>query len=85
MQINCVKPNTIASWRKSHDTLYYYMKSYRIQIRHKGWYYDELISGEDEENALVNFFLKGFEGKIQPSGYTEPILHKKRLEKKLSN
>ena len=26
-----------------------------------------------------------FEGKIQPSGYTEPILHKKRLEKKLSN
>ena len=42
------------------------MKSYRIQIRHKGWYYDELISGEDEENALVNFFLKGFEGKIQP-------------------
>ena len=26
-----------------------------------------------------------FEGKLQPSGYTEPILHKKRLEKKLSN
>ena len=26
-----------------------------------------------------------FEGKIQPSGYTEPILHKKRLEKKISN
>ena len=26
-----------------------------------------------------------FEGKVQPSGYTEPILHKKRLEKKLSN
>ena len=29
------------------------MKSYRIQIRHKGMYYDELISGEDEEAALV--------------------------------
>ena len=26
-----------------------------------------------------------FEGKVQPSGYTEPILHKKRIEKKLTN
>ena len=26
-----------------------------------------------------------FEGKKQPSGYTEPVLHTKRLEKKLLN
>ena len=26
-----------------------------------------------------------FKGRIQPSGYTEPLLHKKRLEKKSIN
>ncbi len=26
-----------------------------------------------------------FKGRVQPSGYTEPLLHEKRLEKKLSN
>ena len=26
-----------------------------------------------------------FKGRYQPSGYTEPLLHKKRLENKISN
>ncbi len=42
------------------------MKAYRIQIRHKGMYYDEVINGKDDEDSLKNFFVKGFEGKIQP-------------------
>ena len=41
-------------------------KAYRIQIRHKGMYYDEVINGKDDEDSLKNFFGKGFEGKIQP-------------------
>ena len=40
--------------------------AYRIQIRHKGMYYDEVISGQHDEDSLKNFFVKGFEGKIQP-------------------
>jgi|TARA_B100000424_G_scaffold123188_1_gene93372 hypothetical protein len=41
-------------------------KAYRIQIRHKGMYYDEVICGQNDEDSIKNFFVKGFEGKIQP-------------------
>ncbi len=41
-------------------------KAYRVQIRHKGMYYDEVISGQNDEDGLKNFFVKGYEGKIQP-------------------
>ena len=54
------------------------MKSYRIQIRHKGMYYDELISGEDEEDAIKNFFLEGLKGNIQPKDQ-DPIYTPDRL------
>ncbi len=53
-------------------------KAYRIQIRHKGMYYDEVISGQDDEDSLKNFFVKGFEGKIQPKEL-DPIYTPDRL------
>ena len=53
-------------------------KAYRIQIRHKGMYYDEITYGEDDEDSLKNFFVKGFEGKIQPKDQ-DPIYTPDRL------
>ena len=35
-------------------------------------YYDEVIGGQNDEDGLKNFFVKGFEGKIQPRG-SDPI------------
>ena len=35
-------------------------------------YYDEVISGQDDEDGLKNFFVKGFKGEIQPRG-SDPI------------
>tara|TARA_Y100000356_G_scaffold33275_1_gene24986 strand:- start:93 stop:332 length:240 start_codon:yes stop_codon:yes gene_type:complete len=41
-------------------------------------YYDELISGKDEEDALKNFFLEGYKGNIQPKDQ-DPIYRADRL------
>ena len=32
-------------------------KAYRVQIRHKGMYYDEVISGQNDEDSLKNLAL----------------------------
>ena len=42
---------------------------------------------EDFENSIAFSAACDlvFKGRIQPSGYTEPLLHQKRLEKKISN
>tara|TARA_R100000329_G_scaffold130670_1_gene109799 strand:+ start:163 stop:402 length:240 start_codon:yes stop_codon:yes gene_type:complete len=41
-------------------------------------YYDEVINGKDDEDSLKNFFVKGFEGKIQPKEQ-DPIYTPDRL------
>ena len=41
-------------------------------------YYDEITYGEDDEDSLKNFFVKGFEGKIQPKD-RDPIYREDRL------
>ena len=47
--------------------------------------YEKMSNNFDNSIAFKAACELVFEGKLQPPGYTEPILHKKRLEKKLSN
>ena len=44
--------------------------------------YKPMDGNFDQSIAFKAAYELVFEGKVQPSGYTEPILHKKRLEKK---
>ena len=41
-------------------------------------YYDEVIGGQNDEDGLKNFFVKGLEGKIQPKDQ-DPIYTPDRL------
>ena len=50
------------------------MKTYRIQLRWKGKFYDKEVKANDDFGALVEFFKQGFEGKIEPKdeGFCDP-------------
>ena len=47
--------------------------------------YEQMGKSFDNSIAFLTACDLIFKGRIQPSGYTEPLLHKRRLEKKLVN
>ena len=46
--------------------------------------YEKMSDDFDKSIAFSAAIDLVFKGRVQPSGYTEPLLHKKRLEKKSS-
>ena len=47
--------------------------------------YQKMSDNFDESVAFSAACDLVFKGRTQPSGYTEPLLHQKRLEKKAGN
>ena len=44
--------------------------------------YEPMSSNFEKLKAYLTACDLVFKGRVQPSGYTEPLLHKRRLEKK---
>ena len=47
--------------------------------------YQKMSNNFEKSIAFTTACDLVFKGRIQPSGYTEPLLHQKRLEKKISS